>query len=62
MWAEIFKKLDVKSLGSARQTCKFWTKIIDERKIMEKALGKFLELKFTQCGKTKNSLSAKKIS
>ena len=28
---------------------------------MEKALGKFLKAKLTQCGKTKNSLSEKKF-
>ena len=32
----IFTKLDFKSLGSARQTCKFWMQIIDERKILER--------------------------
>ena len=39
MMEKIFKKLDYKSLCSARETCKFWMKIIDERKVMEKALG-----------------------
>ena len=46
MLKAILEKLDYKSLASARQICKRWKDIIDGFKLVEKAFGKHLMLKW----------------
>ena len=42
MLKQILEKLDFKSLGSARQTCKRWKEIIDAFELMKQAYRKFI--------------------
>ena len=41
---KILENLGFKSLVSARQSCKYWKKIIDAFELQKKALGKFFDL------------------
>ena len=43
---KILERLDIKSLCSAKQTCKHWKNIIDTFKLLENASSKYLELKW----------------
>ena len=51
MLKKILENLDYKSLCSAKQTFKRWKDIIDEFKLVEQALGKFLEFCFVHLSK-----------
>ena len=43
---KILERLDIKSLCSAKQTCKHWKNIIDTFELLENASSKYLELKW----------------
>ena len=46
MFMIIFKNLGYKRLSSAKGTCKYWHKLIDDFKILERASRKFQHFKY----------------